>query len=307
VRPQEYVKAIEERTSVRKYEKRPVDQALVRQVVAAGNSALTLRPEIAIRWYVVWDGRVLSRALDGLAGVYGMLTSAPHYVIAVSEGKPGYMENLGFCMEQLILTATALGLGTCWIGGMFTERKLRQFAPDLGSGERIVALTPLGYPDRSTAARMARQLMRWGSESQGKRKPLSEIVSQDIWTVPWSDSLGAQGTALGRILSLTRMAPSWANTQPWHFIVDGRQVIATVDSRPQKGNLREGKSYCRLDGGIAMCHFYLASLAEHWSGEWTPIAEDAQQEDTPNIAQMRARYGIPDHYALLGTYYRRTP
>lgn len=284
------VSAIERRHSVRRYKRDRVPQEMVRRVVDGGKNAVPLCPEIAVRWYIVWNGGLLARRLGGLAGVYGLFTSAPHYIIAVSQEHERFMENLGFCMEQLILTATALGLGTCWIGGLFTESSLRDFTPDLLPRERIVAITPLGYADDSQAAQTARRVVRWGTEYRGKRKPISEIASQDIWDAPWNGG----DAKVERVLYLTSLAPSWANTQPWHFVMDERLVIATVENTPRRGNVREGKPYYRLDGGIAMCHFYLAARALGWDGGW--------EVRKYNEEALRTRYRIPIGYDILGVW-----
>lgn len=282
---------ISKRYSVRHYNGMPVPAQIVQQVVAAGRHAVPLDPQIGVRWYVVWDGRNISRVLTGYAGALGMFSQAPHYILAVSQERPGYMENLGFCMEQLILAATALDLGTCWIGSLFTEARLAAFAPDLARDERIVALTPLGYADTSPATRMARQIAHWAFEHSGARKPLFETVSLDTWAIPWT----GEDPLLNRALEQVRLAPSWANTQPWHLIVDDRQVVATVDHTPQRGNVREAKPYYRLDGGIAMCHFYLAVRAMGWSGMWSVPGHKEELD-------LRRRYAIPAAYDILGTF-----
>jgi len=287
----DWTAAIQQRHSVRRYQRQPVPKELVTQVVNAGKNAAALYPDIYVRWYTVWDGSSLARHLEGLASIYGLFDTAPHYLIAVSQERPGYMENLGFRMEQLILTATDLGLGTCWIGGMFEEEKLQQtFAPDLGPDERIVALTPLGYKDPSTAAQMAQRLFRWGSDQRGRRRPLTDTVSQDVWIVPWEKT----DPTLDHILELTRQAPSWTNTQPWHFVIGDGVIVATVHNKPQKGNIREGKPYYRLDGGIAMCHLYLAAQGTAWQGTWNAPVKDEEQ--------IRTRYAIPDQYDILGIF-----
>jgi nitroreductase len=220
-----------------------------------------------------------------------LFQTVPHYVLAVSEDQPGYMENLGFCMEYLVLAATSLGLGTCWVGALSRQESLGEFAPDLSPNERIVALTPLGYADTSQRANLARRLRRWGTDRLGERRPLTESVSQDIWSVPWA----GEDETLHRILELTRVAPSYDNTQPWHFIVDEQQVLITVNHTSQEGDVREAKPYCRLDGGIAMCHFYLAAQAASWTGQWR-VPEAAEGK------MLRDRYIIPKEYEVLGVY-----
>ncbi|MFC1964447.1 nitroreductase family protein [Chloroflexota bacterium] len=59
-----------------------------------------------------------------LTGMRLLFGSAPHFIIATSEERPLFMMNMGFRMEQMILCATQKGLGTCWIGGMFSEERI---------------------------------------------------------------------------------------------------------------------------------------------------------------------------------------
>jgi nitroreductase len=191
----------------------------------------------------------------------------------------------------MILGATSLGLGTCWVGALSAGERLTQFTPDLAPGERIVALTPLGYADTSQRANLARRLRRWGTDRLGERRPLTETVSQDIWSVPWS----GEDEALHRILELTRVAPSWHNEQPWHFVVDETQVLITVNHTVQEGDVPRALPYCRLDGGIAMCHFALAAQSAGWTGRWR-VPEAAESK------MLRDRYVIPREYDVLGVY-----
>ena len=301
------VAAIEERRSVRRYENRSVPADLVQQVVAAGREAIPLRPEIEVRWYTVWNGAVVEGSEDKRAA-FG---PAPHYILAVSQQRPGYMENLGFCMQQLVLAATALGLGTCWIRGRpalepeapaslderglqstFDEGELRGLTPDIAPDEQIVAITPLGYAEISRRAQIARRLAWWGTERLDNRLPLRSFVSLDTWAVPWTE----HSEILNDVFSLIRLAPSWENAQPWHFVVGEKAILATVRRDAPTAGADEGAGHVRLDGGIAMCHFYLAAQA---SGRW---AADARwvAPDHEEMARLRSRYGVPADHDILG-------
>jgi nitroreductase len=274
--------AIVKRRSVRCYKAERVPRDVLQQVMAAGQNALALRPDIRVRWTVVQDTDLSSHRLEGYVDIPEMFTPPPHHIIALSQERPGYMENLGFRMEQMILAATDLGLGTCWIGGTFNKEEMNDLVPDLGRSERIVAIARLGYADSSPSAYIAQQLLRWSDGRFADRKPLSETVSQYIWTLPWT----GEDRVLNDILEHTRLAPSWNNAQPWHFVVDERWVIATA---------QHTSPYHRLDGGIAMCHLHLAARASGWSGRWlTP--EDAE------IKMLRDRYAIPGDHDILGIY-----
>lgn len=74
------------------------------------------------------------------------------------------MLDMGISMEQMILAAAEQGLGTCWIGGQFDEDTVKK-ALGIPDDVRVVALTPLGYPDETPDPR--------------DKKPLNEIVTYE--------------------------------------------------------------------------------------------------------------------------------
>jgi nitroreductase len=197
------------------------------------------------------------------------------------------MINMGFCMEQMILFATTQGLGTCWIGGLFTEQRIGAFL-GLGKGERVIALTPLGYPDTSFYGRTIHSLIHLGGPDSRWRKPLEQIVFGSKWGTP----LETEDNELLEVLECTRLAPSWANTQPWRFLVNGKQIIAVADAR--SSSIRDGKHYYRLDIGIAMSHFFLAAKELGSVGKWEVTGFDPAQ-----VAKQRS---IPAGYEVLGIY-----
>jgi len=82
------------------------------------------------------------------------------------DGQEYWMVDVAIAMQNMILTATELGLGTCWIAD-FDEEAARK-PLKLPLGVRVVAMTPLGYP-----AEQKRPV--------GNRKPLSEIVHYNNW------------------------------------------------------------------------------------------------------------------------------
>jgi nitroreductase len=56
------------------------------------------------------------------------------------------IESASASLENIMLAARALGLGTCWMTGpLQDEKNLRQIL-DIPAEKEIVAITPLGYP-----------------------------------------------------------------------------------------------------------------------------------------------------------------
>jgi nitroreductase len=114
----------------------------------------------------------------------GFVKQAPVIMVACADPKDSgsrngmdyYLVDVGISMQQLVLAATSLGLGTCWIGG-FDEEKIKK---TLGIPEniKVVALTPLGYKaeDSGVKNKIIKNLV--GSE---KRKSIEELVHQEKW------------------------------------------------------------------------------------------------------------------------------
>src|SRR4030042_1411016 len=141
-----------------------------------------------------------------LTGGRWLFGSSPHFLIATSEETLLFMMNIGFRMEQVILFATAQGLGTCWIGGLFTEARIGSFL-GLDKGERVIALTPLGYPDTSFYGRTIHSIVHLGGPDSRRRKSLEQIVFGSRRGSP----RGAKDDELLEVFECTRLAPSWTN------------------------------------------------------------------------------------------------
>ncbi len=280
---------IRRRISVRHYESRPVPEELLQAVVSSGENSMPLDNTIRIRFHLIREGKVVAEQMIIFTGKRWLFGSAPHFIIATSEEKPLFMLNMGFRMEQMILFATQQGLGTCWVGGMFTEERIGAFL-GLDKGERVIVLTPLGYPDTSFYGRVTHDVIELGAMNFGRRKPLKQIAFGPEWGSP----LETEDKELLEVLECARLAPSWANTQPWRFLVSETEVIAVADARGRYSAVRDGKHYYRLDVGIAMSHFFLATREMGWRGSWQVTGFDP--------AQVAKEHAIPAGYEVLGIY-----
>ena len=183
----EFFDVIASRHSVRTYKPDPVPQELITQCLEAARTAPSWRNGQCWRFLVIQDRQVI----DQLAAqrVYGYpinswLRSAPAVVVACAvpgesgehDGIPYWAVDTAIAMEHLVLAATALGLGTCWIGG-FNESPVRAML-GIPEGIKIVAYTPLGYPAQAEGlmGRTVKTIARSHS-----RKALEKIVHYERW------------------------------------------------------------------------------------------------------------------------------
>lgn len=110
------------------------------------------------------------------AAAYGQtfVANAPVVIVVCAEpersaARYGYRGKMLYCLQDtaaaaayLLLAATALGLGACWVGA-FDETEVARCL-DLSPALRPVALIPIGFPVRPGRARRV-------------RRPLHDVVS----------------------------------------------------------------------------------------------------------------------------------
>ncbi len=83
------------------------------------------------------------------AGTYG---DAPVVIVVLTDTndspdlRKANLESASAAMENLLLAATALGLGTCWMTGPLRDEKVLRNLLAIPDDKEIVAITPLGYP-----------------------------------------------------------------------------------------------------------------------------------------------------------------
>jgi nitroreductase len=285
----DYREAIRRRFSVRHYMSGPVPAEILDAVENSGRTSIPLGKNSNVRLHLIREGKTVAERMTFQTGRSWLFGSAPHFIIASAEEKPHFMLDAGFRMEQVILFATMQGLGTCWVGGMFSEKTLSELL-NLNKNERVIALTPLGYPDTSFYGRTIDTIMHLGGPDTRRRKSLAEIV----FGPEFGSSLRSGDSDLLEMLECTRLAPSWTNSQPWRFVVGGNEIIALAQVRPT--SVRNGKHYYRLDLGIAMSHFFLTAKELGWKGKWEITGFDP--------VQIAKQHAVPAAYEVLGIYRR---
>jgi nitroreductase len=177
----EFMGIVAARKSVRSYANREVEDEKLMAILEAARMSPSWANKQCVRYIVVKDKAKIAEFSGTLNS---WLKQAPVLLIACADPKESgsrngmdyYLVDVGISMQQLILAATDLGLGTCWIGA-FDEAKVKKL---LGIPEnvKVVALTPVGYPAEKAGfgSKLARKFI--GAD---KRKPIEEIVHREKW------------------------------------------------------------------------------------------------------------------------------
>jgi len=185
----EVLEAINTRRSIRHYKTDPVSDETLQKVLEAARWAPSWANTQCWRFIVVRDAGIKAALADTFDKMKKedeefdnpakkSVLQAPLVIVACAklyrsgclrDGTPAtdknewFMYDVALAMQNLVLAAHAMGLGTVHIGALNAKKAAEVL--EVPEGYCVVAMTPLGYPEREGKA--------------PPRKELSEIVFQD--------------------------------------------------------------------------------------------------------------------------------
>jgi len=179
----EFDEVIEKRSSVRSFQQTTVDDIIIHKILESARQAPSWMNKQCWHFVVITDKSIIEDiARTGVINRW--LKQAPVVIIACADPHksgenneiPYFTVDTAIAMEHLVLSATNHGLGTCWIGS-FDEKKIKTLL-EIPPRIRIIALTPLGYPqDSLTLGERGRKILVRSTS----RKSLNEIAHWEHW------------------------------------------------------------------------------------------------------------------------------
>ncbi len=163
--------AIKSRRSIRKYKQEPIPTEKLEAILEAARLAPSAANRQPWRFILVQDPD-RKKALAEAANNQTFLKDAAAIIAAVGdpEASPRWFEkDTMIALEHMVLAATALGYGTCWIGA-FNEDTVKNLLK-IPQKIKVVALLPTGVPAETPVPR--------------PRKQISEIFFKEEWQAPW--------------------------------------------------------------------------------------------------------------------------
>ena len=170
----------------------------------------------------------------GLRASYGMFQNVEHFIALIGKKEdPLLKRKLGYCGERLVLEATRMELGTCWVGGTFDRGKC---PCQLAENEQLCLVVAIGQ----VSPMESRRETFIHNTTARKSKPLEALYKADTEPPAWFlDGVRA-----------VQKAPSAMNRQPVQFrLKDGKITVGVQAMAP----------FAEVDLGIALLHFELGS------------------------------------------------
>lgn len=237
---------VEKRHSVRTYEPRPLREEDKKALLQYRDSIKNPFGVPATIHFIETESSQQPKKL----GTYGVIKGAGSFLgVVVPQNQLG-LEAAGYAMEQLVLYATHLGLGTCWLAATLNREAFTR-EMHTREDEWMPAISPIGYPAEKRS--LQERLIRTTAKS-AQRKPWENLFFHEDFRTPL---IVERAGDYAEALELLRLAPSATNAQPWRVVMnhEGFHFYAVMG---KDANADNPAAIQRVDVGIGACHFHLA-------------------------------------------------
>ena len=162
--------AISKRRSIRNYKTTPLEDEKLEKILEAARIAPSAANRQEWKFLVVKDQETREKLVEAAKG-QKFVGQAPITIVGCSTeservmpcGQYAYTVDLSIAVSFMILEATELGLGTCWLGAY--DEELVKIILDIPDKIRVPAMFTVGYADENPGPR--------------PRKDIDEVICLD--------------------------------------------------------------------------------------------------------------------------------
>jgi nitroreductase len=155
--------AISQRRSIRNYKTTAVEDEKLEKILEAARIAPSAANRQEWKFIVVKDQETRDKLVEAANG-QKFVGQAPATIVGCSTeserlmpcGQLAYTVDLSIAVSFMILEATELGLGTCWLGA-YDEEAVKKVL-DIPDEIRVPAMFTLGYADENPDPRPRKEL-----------------------------------------------------------------------------------------------------------------------------------------------------
>lgn len=280
---------IKERSSIRSYKDKKVDEKLLEQLQQSMKELSPLLPEqnTEIRLF----GKEAGPRLEGIAGYMGNAFFAPNYLILLGEDSEESRIHAGYLAAQLELKLTELKLNTCFL--TVNEAKAVKTALNIDSPLTVTACLSFGYgnPEKES------NRIDIKSESDVRMEKIKghiapkiamvDLVSDSVYGQSCDFAEDAMDPNLESAFYAASLAPAALNCQTYRFLIENNTLY--LCDREVEHIIKQDRY---LNDGIVMFYFH-SVLTEHF-----------HKPDTWTVGRVEKKpeWKMPEEYFVVGTY-----
>lgn len=235
-----WVDAIQKRCSRRTYKAKEISVVDIENI----NSLIQrINEESGLNFQFIKNGK---DAFKGFKSSYGVLTGVNSFIALVGDkGIDNLDEKIGYYGEMIVLEATSMRLGTCWVGGTYNKSECINYI-DIGENEDLRCIITIGYTEKEKSVK--EKLICKLNKSKKDYKDI--LINYNTYT----PDVIKQG------IYFALKAPSELNKKPVGYEYKNNVVKVY--------NTKENHGYEKIDLGISMLHFELGVYSRGYKGKW---------------------------------------
>jgi nitroreductase len=142
--------AIKTRRSIRKYAAKPVSRKDIETMVDAGRLAASAKNRQPWEFVVITNSENLKKLKNLVLQNAPFLDTCAGAIVVTGHEEKYYLVDGSAATQNILIAATALGIGTCWIAGAGKpyEKDVLEFIEAPGK-QALVSIVAFGYPDET--------------------------------------------------------------------------------------------------------------------------------------------------------------
>lgn len=161
---------IKVRRSIREYTDKIPSDDIIKSVIEAGRWAPSGLNNQPWRFVIIKDKNTIDK-ISTFTKYSKIIRSAPTLIAVFMDKDESYnrdkdLQAIGACIENMLLTIHALGLGSCWLGEILNRKDEVAECLSLPKSYELMAVITLGYPK--------------SKRQTSNRIPLSELIHKEI-------------------------------------------------------------------------------------------------------------------------------
>ncbi len=221
------LEAVDIRRSRRTFSNKPLSNEHLQHLQ---NMVQAYNQESGLHMHLIEDA---SEAFAGFRKSYGVFKGVRTILALIGNASDKNLEEkCGYYGELLVLEATRMGVGSCWVGGTYSK-KADVF--EVGETQKLCCVIAIGeVPKETRREKLIHKL------SARRSKSIEQMLETDCEAPEW----------LTAGMKAVQKAPSAVNHQPVLFKYRNNKLTASVKNK---------HAFENIDLGIAKAHFVIAA------------------------------------------------
>lgn len=157
---------IKKRRSIRKFKDKSIDDNTIRKIIEMGTWAPSGMNNQPWKFVIIKDKELKDKVAE-CTKYSKIIKNAPVCIAVFLDNSQSYnrvkdIQAIGACIQNMLLTIHAMGLGGVWLGEILNRREEVEQILKVPSELELMAVVAFGYPAEP--------------EKEGIRRPLDEVI-----------------------------------------------------------------------------------------------------------------------------------